>query len=57
MVDLAQAKADFQRSQDPIYNSPHCPVQKHRLADYRKALSHMAELLEEVETLRKAVKQ
>lgn len=56
-VDLAQAKADYHRTLDPIYKSPHCPVKRHRIFEYERALSHMADLLEEVETLRKAVKQ
>lgn len=56
-IDLAQAKADFHRTQDPIYKSPHCPVPKHRLHEYERALSHMAALLEEVEELRKKVKE
>jgi hypothetical protein len=53
MIDLAQAKADFHRTQDPIYKSPHCPVPRHRLFEYERALSHMAGLIEEVERLRK----
>lgn len=57
MIDLAQAKADFHRTQDPIYDSPHCPVPNHRLHEYRRALSHMAGLLEEVEEFRKKVAQ
>jgi hypothetical protein len=56
VIDLAQAKADFHRTEDPIYDSPHCPVPKHRMADYRRALSHMGGLLEELEELRKKVK-
>lgn len=55
MVDLAQAKADYHRTTDPIYDSPHCPVPKHREADYRRALRHMLGLIEEVEELRKKV--
>ena len=54
-VDLAQAKADYQRTTDPIYRSPWCPVPKHRLHEYERALSHMAGLIAEVEELRKNV--
>lgn len=55
MIDLAQAKADFHRTEDPIYNSPWCPVPTHRMNDYRRALAHMGPLLEELEELRKRV--
>jgi hypothetical protein len=57
MVDLAQAKADFHRTEDPIYDSPWCPVPNHRMNDYRRALAHMGPLLEELEELRKKVKE
>jgi hypothetical protein len=57
MVDLAQAKADFHRTEDPIYKSRWCPVPKHKMADYEKALRHMGGLIEELEELRKKVNQ
>lgn len=55
MIDLAQAKADFHRTEDPIYKSRWCPVPTHRMNDYERALAHMGGLIEELEDLRKKV--